>query len=311
MLGYLFGINEKMASKYCKQMISEFDVLLSSPQLCNPMQFCSKECTDKNMLECFKQHHPTCGLIIDCTELFIETSKDELLQKATWSSYKHHNTLKVLVNISSTGHVCHVSPCYPGKISDGAITAKEKHSFSGLWDGAMIMADKGFVVNESIPEGVELNMPAKANAQAQFTDAQKAINASVASTRIHVERAIARAKKFKIIGDEISMDMLPYASKITRVCFYLTNFQGPLVINILNEGEMDDLQEVRLDDIEAASTAIIAAGNDDNPFLRPIEMLTEHLDGQQSQNEGYRKKLRIDVNVSCHPHEWSTEVMVD
>ena len=42
--------------------------------------------------------------IIDCTEMFIETSKDPKVKAATWSDYKHHHhTLKVLVSIMPCG----------------------------------------------------------------------------------------------------------------------------------------------------------------------------------------------------------------
>ena len=38
--------------------------------------------------------------IIECSEIFIETPKKIELQSATWSEYKHHNTLKFLVCIA-------------------------------------------------------------------------------------------------------------------------------------------------------------------------------------------------------------------
>ena len=38
--------------------------------------------------------------IADATAIFFQTPKDHLLQRLTWSNYKHHNTLKVLVVIA-------------------------------------------------------------------------------------------------------------------------------------------------------------------------------------------------------------------
>ncbi|KAH3882548.1 uncharacterized protein LOC127831775 [Dreissena polymorpha] len=60
--------------------------------------------------------------IIDCEELFIETPKDLHLQSASWSDYKHHNTLKFLV--ASTPNSSIVSPAYMGRISDKALTVE-------------------------------------------------------------------------------------------------------------------------------------------------------------------------------------------
>uniref|UniRef100_A0A7M5UG70 THAP-type domain-containing protein n=1 Tax=Clytia hemisphaerica TaxID=252671 RepID=A0A7M5UG70_9CNID len=60
--------------------------------------------------------------IIDATELFIETPKGLINQRLTWSQYKHHNTLKVLVAVSANSSVIFMSPAYVGGISDKAIT---------------------------------------------------------------------------------------------------------------------------------------------------------------------------------------------
>jgi len=43
---------------------------------------------------------PDIRSIIDCTEIFIKTPKDPVLQCVTWSEYKHHNALKVLIGIA-------------------------------------------------------------------------------------------------------------------------------------------------------------------------------------------------------------------
>ena len=42
----------------------------------------------------FRQFKNLVG-IIDCSEVFIETPKNLELQSATWSEYKHHNTIKI------------------------------------------------------------------------------------------------------------------------------------------------------------------------------------------------------------------------
>ena len=38
--------------------------------------------------------------IIDATEIFTETPKSPDDQNKTWSEYKHHNTLKVLIRVT-------------------------------------------------------------------------------------------------------------------------------------------------------------------------------------------------------------------
>ena len=42
----------------------------------------------------FRKHCPTCAVIIDCFEIFIERPSNVLARAQTFSSYKHHNTVK-------------------------------------------------------------------------------------------------------------------------------------------------------------------------------------------------------------------------
>ena len=69
-------------------------------------------------LQCFKN---LIG-IIDCTEVFIETPKSLELQSATWSEYKHNNTVKFLVCVVPNSFVIYISEGYAGRISDKALT---------------------------------------------------------------------------------------------------------------------------------------------------------------------------------------------
>lgn len=88
---------------------------------------------------------PDLHSIIDCTELFIETQKDLYLQSSTWSDYKHHNTVKLLVACAPNSSMVYISPSYTGRISDKALTLD-----CGYLDmvpaNSMIMADKGFTI---------------------------------------------------------------------------------------------------------------------------------------------------------------------
>ena len=48
-------------------------------------------------------------LIVDCTEVFIETPKSLLLAASCWSDYKHHHTMMYLVSINPNGHINFIS----------------------------------------------------------------------------------------------------------------------------------------------------------------------------------------------------------
>eukprot|EP00122_Pirum_gemmata_P019411 Pgem_evm1s18182 len=171
------------------------------------------------ILKCFKEKYPNTVLIIDATELFINTPSSRELQSATWSEYKHHNTVKILVGISSTGHVTYISDCHPGGISDRDITKLyEKELFGKLWEGSLVMADKGFEIADLMPAGVDYQMPPMLQKGVQMNSKNHKLTVRIASARIHVERIIARAKSFAIIGGEVDMNMMPMINEVSKMC---------------------------------------------------------------------------------------------
>ena len=61
-------------------------------------------------------------IIVDASEIFLETPSDLRLHSSTWSSYKHYNTAKLLVCCTPNGVISFVSPSYFGGISDDELT---------------------------------------------------------------------------------------------------------------------------------------------------------------------------------------------
>ena len=96
-------------------------------------------------------------IIIDATEIFIETPTDLQLQSSTWSNYKHNNTGKVLIGCTPNGAVSFVSDLYVGAISDAELTR-----VSGLiqkLDGKQnisVMADRGFTIRDQLRDDDQL-----------------------------------------------------------------------------------------------------------------------------------------------------------
>ena len=94
-------------------------IKLLSKLLKNLVAWLPREAIRDNLPEAFiKTGNNKCRVILDCAEVFIERPKSLDCQAATWSDYKHHNTIKFLVGISPSGFITFLSSCYGGRASD-------------------------------------------------------------------------------------------------------------------------------------------------------------------------------------------------
>ena len=97
--------------------------------------------------------------VIDASEIFIETPNNPDYQQKTWSEYKHHNTLKVLIIATPNLFKKFLSKTYKGAISVKKLTLKSQY-FEKLSIYSTIMADKGFnIENECLSYNLSLYIP--------------------------------------------------------------------------------------------------------------------------------------------------------
>ena len=118
----------------------------------------SQEEVKRNLPRSFSKY-PNTRVIIDCTEMYIEKPTSPYAQRATWSEYKGHNTIKALVGITPSGYFSFLSKFWTGSTSDRKITQE-----SGLTDlleeGDSVMADRGFNIRDILTKRkVYLNIP--------------------------------------------------------------------------------------------------------------------------------------------------------
>ena len=183
----------------------------------------------KLMPPCFRKWYPSTRIIIDCTEFFINTPSSLARQSSTWSAYKHHNTVKVLIGIAPHGHVTFVSNVFEGSISDQAIT-EQSGLLEYLEHGDSVMADKGFDIKDLLLQyGVRLNIPPFRQGEMQMTPEDLMSTKKIAGVRIHVERKMQRIKSYKILAGEIDNTLFDTLEQLVFVCAVLTNFEGALV----------------------------------------------------------------------------------
>ena len=236
---FMFGIEESSASKRFVSMTNFQDDFwqeqfrrptLAQLQDATPQEYQRVYQTDKLVM------------IIDGKELFIEKPAEPQAQRATWSEYKHNNTVKVLVAISPGGAALWCSDAYPGRIDDTSIV-KVSGILKWLEKGECVAADRGFegAARALLLQGNQLVHPAKRRVGKRrpdgsrepapnFTADEADDTSAQANLRIHVERAIANACKFNLVAQTFPLDRVDLIGRIFRVVFLVANnFGAPLV----------------------------------------------------------------------------------
>lgn len=116
--------------------------------------------------------------------------------KALFYDDKQHCTLKMLVAVSRVSAALYNSDSYPGSITDAELVRATKYC------GRAEMAKRGF---EQVRH--------------RFADTTGAH----ANLRIHVERGVARAKRYRMCDEEVKLEEVDLADKIFRTCFLVSN----------------------------------------------------------------------------------------
>ena len=88
------------------------------------------------------------------------------------------------------------------------------------------MADKGFLIEEDMTAlGLQLNLPPFARSKRQMPAGDVLKTKRIAKHRVHVERAIGKIKKFKIVSGRIPNTRMGNINQIWYVVSMLSNFQ--------------------------------------------------------------------------------------
>ena len=127
-----------------------------------------------------------------------------------------------------------MSKLYTGSISDRNITEESGFLNMEFLDNDVVMADKGFVIDDLLSEkvgakNVMLNIPPFLESKGQFSEEEVLATREIAAERIHVERAINRIKNFHIFDVLIHMNMTGSVNQIWAVCAMLTDFQNSVL----------------------------------------------------------------------------------
>ena len=227
--GISVGLVSKNFQKWLDVMFVRLSFLITWP---------SREVLKQNMPQVFKQLYPNCRVIIDCSEIFIETPTCFSARSKTYSNYKKQNTVKFLIGVTPCGTISYLSECWGGRISDKNLT-QESTFLSLLEAGDIVLADRGFTVSEDIAlQGARLEIPAFTRGKKQLSQQDVEMSKQLSKVRIHVERVIGLMKnRYTILKGPMPLNIIKHKGdtdvanidKILVVCSALTNLGEPIV----------------------------------------------------------------------------------
>lgn len=221
-LADVFGVSVGLCSKIFGSWIRAMSQCLKSIVFMPDQERIRENLPDK-----FNEFRDVVG-IIDCSEIFLETPKDLELQSATWSEYKHHNTVKFLISVTPNSFITFMSELYTGRISDKAITIDSNY-LDSVPPYSRIMADKGFNISkECASNRIYLTVPPGKRGTSQMTPQEIKKTSQVAKVRILVEQVIRRVKTFRIIANELPLTLLSHLHDIL-ICAALANLKNPIM----------------------------------------------------------------------------------
>ena len=158
----------------------------------------------------FRQHFKTkVVVIVDCIEVFCHEPKNHMAKAETFSSYKHHNTVKFLIGVTPQGVISFVSKAWGGRIPDKHLT-DNCGIMKYLLPGDVILADRGFDIGDSAALfGATVEIPAFTKGKKQLSAFDVERSRKLASVRVHVERVIGLSrKKYTILQSILPLDYL-------------------------------------------------------------------------------------------------------
>jgi len=227
-VGYLFNVSQATVSTVFQARLTFMALIL--PKLFR-MPDAGQIAEDAHRIFSENSRYRNTVLILDATEIRVETLSDHHLRQLLWSDYKSGHTAKWMVGLLPSMKVGLVSDAYGGSASDKLICETED-VFQHVSAGQAFMVDKGVSIKDRLrAKGAECHMPHFLRQGYRFTESECAKTREIASLRTHVERAIRRIKTFRWLKGPIPATQFKMLGKAFTVCAYLTNFLPGLIAN--------------------------------------------------------------------------------
>ena len=118
LLAFIFDVTKSTVSRIFLHMLDVLHIMLAPLII-----WLERDALRKTMPMEFQRYlDGRVVVIIDCFEVFIEIPSNLEARSLTWSSYKHHNTIKFLIGITPQGTISFLSRAWVGRVSDKCLT---------------------------------------------------------------------------------------------------------------------------------------------------------------------------------------------
>jgi DDE superfamily endonuclease len=154
------------------------------------------------------------------TERPIQRPKDPEEQQEYDRGKKTCHTLKNLLVINETCHVCFLSHTYEGKAADQSMAELVGDT---LPPGSCLSQEKGF--QGFFLPGITIVQPKKTPRGGELTPPAKATNRRIASIRIRIEHAIGGVKRYRMVKDNIRLLTDGIRDSMMETCCGLHHFR--------------------------------------------------------------------------------------
>ncbi|XP_050460200.1 uncharacterized protein LOC126856070 [Cataglyphis hispanica] len=167
-------------------------------------------------------------IVVDCTEIFIQALTKLGCQEVVYSHYKSSPTIKVMTGVSPGGTITFISKPFGGRVTDTEIFSKsELINLLEVNDG--VMCDRGFLIDELCArKSWKLIRPPFLKDKKQFSKSEAILTSQIAKARVHIERSNQRIKAFAVVGETMSVKLVPIIEDIFSVICATVN----LTVNI-------------------------------------------------------------------------------
>jgi hypothetical protein len=213
--GYLFGLDQ---SNVCR----DIEILGPLMKKCLPLpEKLYRKTRRLRTIEEVEKYFPGFKAFIDATEQEIPRPKNRRRRKSYYSGKKKKHTVKKQVMVNKAGLILHQTGHDKGRKHDYAVY-KDKHPVTP--PQVANVADLGYKGADKDFPTVRYVLPVKKKRKRKLTKKEKRYNRKLARERVVVEHAIARTKKYGIMGSKYRNSLRRY-DRTSSIVSGLVNFR--------------------------------------------------------------------------------------